>query len=176
MSSSARIPSPGPVPVAATRTGEQRTALLGGALFLLACLLSLDLTWRVVTAASDGIVASVIPVVYLAVGWLLFALGLIKLSGEHRRSSARRGPWLVTGLVFALICAPLAASFATAVDERVVTFNCACGSRVKATGRQNCWGHWLTKQVAVIGSTPVGRLASASTGPALCPHAGAFRD
>jgi hypothetical protein len=129
-----------------------------GATLLLACLLSVDLAWRVVTGATHGVVANLIPVAYLAGGWLLFLLGLVKLSGERRRRSEARGPWLVVGLLFFVLCAPLAGSFAASVDAPVVHYTCDCGARVQARGERNCWGQWLRREVKVM-RAPLGATA-----------------
>lgn len=136
-------------------------ALWVGAVLVLACLLSVDLVFRFARGTAGELAAGLVPVAFLGLGWLLFLGGLARLSRcAHERSRAR-GPGMVLGLVFFLVCAPTAASFVGTSESPQVTYMCACGSKVLARGTRNCWGHWLTQSVAVV------RQATPSTG---CRH------
>ena len=126
-------------------------ALWAGAVLLLACLLSIDLAFRFARGTQGELAAGLVSVAYLGVGWLFFLGGLAKLSGRSHRRSRARGPWLVLGVVFLLVCAPAAASFVYSSDSRQFTYDCTCGCRVRAHGSRNCWGHWLSQRVAVVG-------------------------
>ena len=66
---------------------------------------------------------------------------------------------MVLGLVFFLACAPAAASFVATSESQQVMYTCVCGSKVQARGTRNCWGHWLTRSVAVIRLTSPGAVS-----------------
>ncbi len=150
---SGRILGPGPLPVERGRTAEQRVALWVGALLVLACLLSVDLVFRFSRGTSGELAAGLVPVAFLGLGWLLFLGGLARLSRHAHERSRARGPGLVLGLVFFLVCAPAAASFVATSESQQVTYTCECGSKGRARGTRNCWGHWLTQSVAVVRQT-----------------------
>lgn len=145
-------PLPGPQPAAEGRTHEQSAALaVGGAFLLLGLLSALEVAWRV-TTARVGLVVVVLPVLYLALGWLALLFGMARLSGPRRKSSHARGPWLVIGLLVFLLCAPLAASFAYPTSFESTTFTCReCGTQVRAEGNRNYWGTWLQRDLTVLG-------------------------
>ncbi len=165
---SKRLPLPCPEPTDDGRTREQHVALFAGALLVLACLLSVDLAWRFTSGSGGELAAGLIPITYLGVGWLLFLGGLAKISGARHRRSRGRGPWLVIGVLFFLLCAPTAASFVYTSEARQFTYTCTCGSNVRAMGLRNCWGIWLKQDVAVIGRAK--RPGVNYPNPAACAH------
>jgi len=159
-------PLPGPLPQPPRPTGEQKAAIAVGALFLvLGLATSVSTVWGAFSGHST-LATYVAPVLYLALGWCGLLYGQLRLNETARTASLARGPLLAVGLLVVLLCAPLAGSFYYGVDAVTVTFDCECGSRVKATGTVNFWGSWLELKVRVIGLNHPTPLHD----PRTCPH------
>ncbi|HBP18451.1 MAG TPA: hypothetical protein DEA08_11795 [Planctomycetes bacterium] len=169
---SQRLPSPGEAPRAEGRTLEQRAFLGTGTAFLLAAVAAAaELVWRLTSGRSPVIV--VLPLLYLGLGWVSLLFGLASLTGEHRRQSAARGPWLALGALVIFLCAPIPASVLYPARERSKTFTCEeCGTRAHAEGSQNYWGGWLEQRLRVLGRSPALPGQPWPQAPGQCEHPG----